>query len=175
MPQRIMIETSKNGPVVLQSFLNPQYSRPQTSEAQGAVDGNGTVGALLDQTREALRPMSGSTEGPGEDGDSSTVHGDEAGEETGESDITANGQLVTNGDKGKEISDAELPAQQAVAQEDVQLAPLLIATVVAPSHDHEARRAARRLEALGVEFQRRWVKEQAAAKEAEQDDGTADG
>jgi hypothetical protein len=71
LPQRITIEMSKNGPVVLHSFLNPQAERRQSeAEKQGDGGKNGSSipasvgripGHVLDQTREALQPLSGGT------------------------------------------------------------------------------------------------------------------
>jgi hypothetical protein len=231
LPQRIMIETSKTGPIVLHSFLNPQVERRQL-EVAGQGDGNtsGGAGAVLDQTREQLRPLSGSTvdnedvnlsvsrskyprDGP--DPDDGTTSPDS-------SVALANGQLLVNGvpmplDKGKQVQEgdasthsqtvADLPpattspstaastavgyenaeaGEEVAAGEDTekgaeedegQSPPLLIATVVAPVHDSEARRASVRLERLGREFQRKFKEQQAAEKEVvgEREDDTADG
>ncbi len=171
--------------MILHSYLNPQSSRQQGTESGnngGNSNGNEntTAGDVLDQTREVLRPLSRSTEG--EDSAVEAAIGEEVHGDTGadgreaNASTMVNGKLLTNGsDKSKESQKVEALKQDATTEEDVQLAPLLIATVVAPSHDHEARRAAGRLERLGVEFQRRWVREQDVAREAPEDESEADG
>jgi hypothetical protein len=126
--------------------------------------------AIVDQTREQLRPLSGSTVEEGASGDSDGAAGENlrpqgtAGAEGEDSEVTlaVNGQSIADSlDRG-----AALPDDTAKAEDEGKIAPLLIATVVAPSHDKEASRAMARLEKLGVEFQKRWVEQQAAEREA---------
>lgn len=137
--------------------------------------------AVLDQTREALRPLSSST--VEEDVGDKAPAGEgaaEAGEgpESSETAVSVNGEPLMNGlGKGKGLQQETNEANQSAADEG-KLAPLLIAMVVAPSHDHEARRAMSKLEKLGVEFQRKWVEQQAArveVEEGEEEESNADG
>lgn len=212
-----MVETSKNGPVVLHSFLNPHSSRKQ-SEAEKQGDGGkngsgapgsvgGIAGHVLDQTREALRPLSGSTmENEQFDAHNArSTNKDKAAHEDDDAvspgdfgpETLANGQLAVNGmdmSKGKDVQvyDGDMlaehrpPPSTSVAaavedgeeDEEGQLAPLLIATVVAPVNDSEARRAVVGLERLGREFQRRFREQRSAENQKErdiEDDGTVDG
>jgi hypothetical protein len=171
LPQRIIIDTTKRGPVILHSFLNPEIPQPKTKAEGAATSVAADAKAIVDQTREQLRPLSGSTveeEARGLDEGvvgESVVHDGIAGGEGEGSDVTlaANGQSRTDSlDRGVGVRD-----DMAQADEDEgKLAPLLIATVVAPSHDKEANRAMGRLEKLGVEFQKRWVEQQVAQREA---------
>jgi len=135
-----MIETRSSGPVILHSYINPQSS--QRSQAQH-IRNQETGRGILDQAREDLRPLSGTT-------DSSA---------TGR---RRDGEGLVN---GVESGSDELGVQEgedAVEEDGIQLPPLLIASVVAAhSIDAlEARRAAARLERMGREFQREWVREQ---------------
>jgi hypothetical protein len=171
LPQRIIIDTTKRGPVILHSFLNPEIPQPKTKAEGAAANVAADAKAIVDQTREQLRPLSGSTveeEARGLDEGvvgESVVHVGIAGGEGEGSDVTlaANGQSRTDSlDRGVGVRDDIAQADE----DEEKLAPLLIATVVAPSHDKEASRAMGRLEKLGVEFQKRWVEQQAAEKEA---------
>jgi hypothetical protein len=154
--------------VILHSFLNPELPQQTKAKADVAV---ADAKAIVDQTREALRPLSGSTVEESASGGSEGAAGEivlpdgTAGAEGEGSEVTlaVNGQSITDSlDKR-----AGLPDDKAQADEDEgKIAPLLIATVVAPSHDKEASRAMGRLEKLGVEFQKRWVEQQAAEREA---------
>lgn len=209
------METSKNGPVVLHSFLNPQVERRESEAGkQGESSRNGSgasvsvggiAGDVLDQTREALRPLSWSTveneevgtHNAGSASKDKPVHDDDDEVSPGGSGPKrlANGQPVVNGmdvDKGKDIQVyedgmlAEHPPPSAIVaaaveygeEEEGQSAPLLIATVVAPVNDSEARRAMVRLERLGREFQRKFREQQIAEMQVVREieaDGTADG
>lgn len=127
LPQRILIESRGSGPVVLHSFLNPVHQlRPL--QALSADNGRG----IVEQAREELRPLSGSSAGgEGLDG----------------------GELV-NGVDGKDGLEED-------DEGAVQQPPLLIASVVVPNAGGagEARRVAAGLERVGREFQREWVRE----------------
>ena len=127
--------------------------------------------AIVDQTREQLRPLSGSTVEEGTSGGSEGTAGEAAGHdgtagakgEGSEVTLAVNGQSITDSlDRGAGLQDDKAQADD----DEGKIAPLLIATVVAPSHDKEASRAMARLEKLGVEFQKRWVEQQAAEREA---------
>lgn len=174
-PQRIMIDTTKYGPVILHAFLNVEQPQPRAAGAQSpaSAEGLATAAAVLDQTREALRPLSSSTADEDEEGvnDPANKNADRdarAGEEAAgglQGTLPANGQPITNStDKGKGLEEQTREAEPLTADEG-KLAPLLIATVVAPSHDQEARRAMGKLEKLGLEFQRRWVMEHGALRD----------
>jgi len=153
--------------VVLHSFLNPESPQQAKPKAEGAA---ADAKAIVDQTREQLRPLSGSTVEEGASGDCEGATGENlrpegtAGADAEDSEVTlaVNGQSITDSlDRG-----AGLPDDTAKAEDEEKIAPLLIATVVAPSHDKEASRAMARLEKLGVEFQKKWVEQQAAEREA---------
>lgn len=124
----------------------------------------------MEQTREAMRPLSGSTieeaQGSSENaaGEGMGRGGTARGEGEGsEATLAVNGQSITDSlDRVPGLQDDKAQADE----DEGKLAPILIATVVAPSHDKEASRAMGRLEKLGVEFQRRWVEQQAAEREA---------
>jgi hypothetical protein len=153
--------------VILHSFLNPELPQAK-AKTEGVVT---DAKAIVDQTREQLRPLSGSTVEEGTSGGNEGALGEGAGHdgnargegEGSEVTLAVNGQSITNSlGRG-----AGLRADKDQADEDEgKIAPLLIATVVAPSRDKEASRAMGRLEKLGVEFQKRWVEQQAAEREA---------
>jgi hypothetical protein len=179
-----MIDTTKNGPVILHAFLNPEQPRPKEktgTQSPESADGTRATAAVLDQTREALRPLSSSTV-EAEAGDKAPAgEGASRDAEAGDgSDITVsvNGEPLPNGLDGGRASQGETMEAKQAAAEEGKLAPLLIATVVSPSHDQEARRAMGRLEKVGVEFQRKWVEQQAAKaddEEGEDEENNADG
>lgn len=159
LPQRILIETGASGPVLLHSYLNPQTTpRPQSRQARSAL---GSARDIVGQAREDLRPLSGTT-----DNTSIVVQRDEAGE------------LVNGAAHGADYeggSEAEEEAEEAEEDNAALLPPLLIATVVAGSAGDtmEARRAAARLERMGREFQKEFMREEAQPREvtAEGEDG----
>lgn len=131
LPQRIMIETQSSGPIILHSYLNP----PSVQRAPTVyVDHHEDVRGIVEQAREDLRPLSGTTdtEGMGEHGD--------------------NSEVLVNGDPGG-AEDAE--------ESSVQPLPMLITSVVAPTAADAvyARRAAARLEQTGRIVQREWIRE----------------
>ena len=76
-----------------------------------------------------------------------------------------NGAVVNGGDYGKDV----VAAQDEEEEEGTsrQIPPMLVATIVAASVAEvgEAKRLAARLERMGKEFQREWVKEQEAQAE----------
>ena len=118
----------------------------------------------MSQAREDLRPLSGTTE------DASTA---------AEGDDGEGGRELVNGTAhdGGEYESGELDAggeTQAAGEEEgeedaaVLLPPLLVATVVAASAGDtmEARRAAAKLEKMGRDFQKEFVREEADPHEA---------
>jgi hypothetical protein len=144
LPQRLLIETSSPGPVILHSYLNPQPS--QRAPARAPESGR----EILEQAREDLRPLSGTTE-------SSSVRLE------GES---VNGLLLNGVDYGKDgVEEVREGEEDGNAR---QVPPMLVATVVAASSAEagEARKVAARLERMGREFQREWVREQEQSEPA---------
>ncbi len=134
LPQRIMIEMQSSGPIILHSYLNPAPSqRGQTSY----LGNHEAVRNIVEQAREDLRPLSGTTDTQsiGEDGE--------------------NGEALVNG-----ASEAERTEDDE--ENTVPPQPILIASVVAPTAADAvgAKRAAARLEKTGRAFQRAWVREQ---------------
>lgn len=97
-----------------------------------------------------MRPLSGTTE-------SSSVNG-----QRDDGGVLVDG-LVNGVDNGKDANVAGDDGEEEEEKEiTIQPPPLLIATVVAPSADEasNARKAAARLERMGRDFQRAWVREQ---------------
>lgn len=159
-----MLET-RNGPLVLHSFLNPH--QPQARARSHNPDSHI---ALLEETRGALRPLSAST-----DADTEVGEGYDDGSDKSVVEITGRDErtLITGLHIGKDTETGDADDNE---EEAVSLAPLLIGTIVAPARENmrEARKAAADLERIGVRFQRQWVKEQQAGRhtvEGEQDDG----
>lgn len=145
LPQRILVETSSPGPVILHSYVNPQPS--QRARARAPTNGRG----IIEQAREDLRPLSGTTE-------NSSV-----------ADITraegTDGLLVNGVDYGKDVE-----AEGSGEEEDGnsrEVPPMLVGTVVAATAAEagEARRVAARLERMGREFQREWARDQKVQSE----------
>jgi hypothetical protein len=152
LPKRILIETGSSGPVILHSYLNPESSpRPQSRHARTPL---GSGREIVVQAREDLRPLSGTT-----DDTSVAAQGDEGG------DLVNGNAHDSDYESGLDAGE-ETPA----AEEDrtALLPPLLIATVVAAGAGDtmEARRAAAKLERMGREFQREFVREEAEPREA---------
>jgi hypothetical protein len=141
MPQRILVETSSPGPIILHSYLNPQPS--QRVQARTPINGRG----IVEQAREDLRWLSGTT-------DSGSVAENTIGGEG------INGLLVNGVDYGKDVSEPE--GEEEEDGNGRQFPPMLVGTVVAATAADagEARRVAARLERMGREFQREWAREQ---------------
>jgi hypothetical protein len=147
-----MIETGSSGPVILHSYLNPQQSlRPQSRHTRVALAAGRDI---VELAREDLRPLSGTTE------NTSIV------DQRDESGVLVNG-TANGGDYG---TDLEAGDEAQITDEDsaVQLPPLLVATVVASGAGEtlEARRAAARLERMGREFQKEFVREETEPRAA---------
>ncbi|KAG0646241.1 hypothetical protein D0Z07_8298 [Hyphodiscus hymeniophilus] len=144
IPQRILIETVSPGPLILHSYLNSQSS----TRARAPTNGR----EIVEQAREELRPLSGTTKGSSA-----------AGEIEGES---VNGVVVNGVEHSKDVEvEGEGREEDGSAR---QAPPMLVATVVAASAAEagEARRLAVRLERVGREFQREWVREQEGQSES---------
>jgi Family of unknown function (DUF5308) len=194
LPQRIIIETSRDGPLVLHSCLTPPSSKLQGAgaELEGAEAGTmaGIAGDVVGITREALRLVSGPNEDSERLGQGHAERGvglrlninaegagasiDEGQHIRGEvAGVNGQGLLPDWPDKGKEPVEG---IRLGVKADEVQLAPLLIATVVAPSHElaGEARRTVVRLERIGVEFQKTWVREKEVERSGVKDNEEAD-
>lgn len=105
LPQRIMIETQSLGPIILHSYLIPP-STQRTPTLQDHED----VRGIVEQTREDLRPLSGTT---------NTESTDERAESN---------EALVNGIP--EVGGAE---NAEAGESTVQPPPLLIASVVAPT------------------------------------------
>ncbi|KAL3422493.1 hypothetical protein PVAG01_06649 [Phlyctema vagabunda] len=135
LPQRIMISTgppSSSGPVILHSYLNPAVTPRQRAAAARGI---------VQSARDELRPLT-----------ATTVDSDP--DEPEEEGTLVNG-VGGREDDAKDIDDDD-------GEEDPSVAPLLIASVVAPKTEDttDARRAAAKLEKMGKEFQRVWTMEQ---------------
>ncbi len=89
VPQRIMIETNSSGPVILHSYLNPSSQRPR-SQSRNAP-GHTNVGGIVEQAREDLRPLSGTTD---EEGSGALVNG------VNRDEVREDAQVVENGEDG---------------------------------------------------------------------------
>lgn len=144
LPQRILIETSSSGPVILHSYLSPRSS--QRTQARTPKNGR----EIVEQAREDLRPLSGTT-------DSNSVRPEEEG---------INGLLVNGVNYGRDGEEVE--GEEEEGGNAKQIPPMLVVTVVAASSAEagEARRVAARLEKMGREFQREWVREQEQSEPA---------
>jgi len=153
-----MIDTYSRGPVVLHSFLDPQAHL----HAQEA----GLLGALHDVggDEEPTTPLLAAAEAVGPE------HEHHAGETTQEQ--------LTNGMQAMQLSEPSV-GTGATASDSAPVAPMLVATVVVESYSRvgEARRTVRRLEAVGREFQERWVREREDEERTERDEeeGEEDG
>jgi hypothetical protein len=126
-----MIEMQTSGPVILHSYLNPsQRPRPQSRNSPD----NTNIGGVVEQAREDLRPLSGTTN---EEGSSTLVN-------------------------GVPREEATEDAENEETEGSLQLPLMFIASVVAPSAAEaaEARKAAAKLERTGKEIQKEWVREQ---------------
>ncbi|KAF4617108.1 hypothetical protein G7Y89_g15042 [Cudoniella acicularis] len=148
VPQRIMLETQSPGPVVLHSYLN--------SQRQGRTSSSSGSRGIIEQAREDLRPLSGTTET------------ENSSSERRESQLSG-GETVVNGVLDAINPDEENPTGDCGDGSRTQISPLLIATVVAPSAADagEARRQAASLERVGRDFQRLWTHEQSRVGQLE--------
>ncbi|TAQ88052.1 hypothetical protein B7494_g3600 [Chlorociboria aeruginascens] len=150
LPQRIMIETTSSGPMILHSFLNPQSSPRQ--EVRELVNGVGERG-IIEQTRDELRPLSRDTM-------DSEVDGGE----------NFNTEILANGVTSSEENEREEGGEEEEGTGGFP--PLLVSTVVAPRAEisGDARRAATRLERMGRDFQRELVRERQERREEGEED-----
>ncbi|TVY31214.1 hypothetical protein LHYA1_G000023 [Lachnellula hyalina] len=131
VPQRIMIESTSPGPLILHSYLNPPSPQPRYLHSTA-------INSILETAREGLRPLSRNTTTPTEDPETPA-------------------ELQTNGTNTSSTPEEEDNGSEATNAANAP--PLLIGTVVARTADSagDARRAAARLERVGRQFQREWV------------------
>ena len=147
-----MIETSK-GPLVLHSFLNTKSNSDHELGETGVSDGDiASISQGVDEVRLLERtPEQSYLEDRGR---------------TNVSEGPTNGVRDNRYDRSDE-GEVEREASKT------KHAPLLIATVVAPTVEElgDARRAAGGLEKMGREFQREWAKEEVEGKGMERGNG----
>jgi len=157
LPQRLIIETANDGPMLLQSYLDPSLVTPRN--LINNVDNNN-----LDDLLDVGRPSTGSSE-------ETTING--LGNVGGPSDSLTNGFDDEHG--------ATTEAQSGEDTTAIQPPPMLFATVVVPrrSELNDGRTVAMRVERMGRQFQREWLREQVAEREqasrARSTDGVDDG
>lgn len=138
-----MIETQDSGPLILHSYLNPRTMERQVLRGSNS---HTYVRRAVEEARENMRPVSAT-------GESSAAGGIE------DRDMMVNGIRGLSVDNREGVEDDDGTMQ---GENEAQQPPLLIATVVASRADEvrEARQAAARLERMGRELQREWVREQ---------------
>lgn len=155
VPQRLMIETANDGPVLLQSYMNPSSVIPRNLVG-GVDDTNGYVNDLLDVGRPS----------------------------TGVSEQTTITELPNTGEPSRPLtngfdSDHGLIIEEHSDDEStaIQPPPMLFATVVVPRRSDlsEGRTVAMRMERVGRQFQREWVREQVAEREQASRERSAEG
>ncbi|KAI9742290.1 MAG: hypothetical protein M1818_004190 [Claussenomyces sp. TS43310] len=165
LPQRVMIETARGGPVLLHSYLSPQSPQRSaaTSAHRGARDAAGesvTVDDVAAETREGLTALrEEDVQGEGGGDDNATPHGRGLVNGADKGKRRQQQQQQQDADDGDAWDEQDEDEDEDEDEDDAAQAPLLIATVVAPSpaQAREARRVVGRLERVGVEFQREWM------------------
>ena len=174
-PQRIMVEHGANGPVVLQSFLNPHPpttattdTNPQTplrSRNNTPRQHQGALALAVENRAPAATYTTTTPTTPIATATSTTeahLRGG-AGADEDEDEEPLEEQLRTysiNPSANPSVldDDEEEEEEEEGDKEDPNAPPLLLGIVIAPSPDEtgEARRAAARLERVGREIQGRW-------------------
>lgn len=152
-PQRIMAETVNDGPVLLQSYINPSSVIPR-SITNGVVHStNGFLNHLLD----VGRPSTGLSE-----------------QSTSTEIANPVGPPVTNGFDTDGYTTDERSNDESTA---IQPPPMLFSTVVVPRRTDlgEGRTVAMRMERIGRHFQREWFREQVAEREQASRERSMDG
>lgn len=144
LPQRLIIETTSDGPVLLQSYLHPSFITPRN------LLNNVDSGNELDELLDVGRPSTGTSE-------QTTING--------VSNAGGPSPPLTNGFGDDHGATAE--SQSGDETIGIQLPPMLFATVVIPrpSDLTEGRTVAMRMERMGRQFQREWLREQVAERE----------
>lgn len=152
--QRLMIETGNDGPVLLQSYLDPSSVVPR-SLINHISNTDGDTTDLLD----VGRPSTGISE-------QTTIN--ELAHAEGSPLPLMNG-FDNNGPHAEEDSIDDSAA--------IQPPPTLFATIVVSRRADlgEGRSVAMRMERLGRQFQREWVREQVAEREQAQRETQTDG
>jgi len=152
-PQRIMLETVNDGPVILQSYLNPSSVLPR-SITNGVHSTNGFLNHLLD----VGRPNTGVSE-----------------QTTSTEIANPMGPPLTNGfDTDYGYTTDERSNDESTA---IQPPPMLFSTVVVPRRTDlsEGRTVAMRMERIGRQFQREWFRGQIAEREQTSRERSTDG
>jgi len=145
-----MIETSNDGPVLLQSYLNPSSITSRNLDG-GVENTNGYLHDLLD----VGRPSTGVSEPSTETNTGGPSH------------------PLTNGFD----TDHGLEEHSGDEYTVIQPPPTLFGTVVVPSRSdlNEGRTVAMRMERVGRQFQREWLREQVLEREQAPRERSADG
>ncbi|KFY96350.1 hypothetical protein V500_02489 [Pseudogymnoascus sp. VKM F-4518 (FW-2643)] len=148
-PVHILVETKDGGPVAMHAFLDPEARRGDALKNTGLLDVH-SVG----EEEPRLRSSRGSPEAAGEERREGVEHGEGHSQSQGHAELT-------NGVEAMHIGAPTVEEGGEEEEEGPPLAPMLVATVVAESHNRmsEARRAVRRLEGMGRGFQEQWVRE----------------
>ncbi|KFZ10101.1 hypothetical protein V502_08318 [Pseudogymnoascus sp. VKM F-4520 (FW-2644)] len=148
-PVHILVETKDGGPVAMHAFLDPEARRGDALKNTGLLDVH-SVG----EEEPRLRSSRGSPEAAGEERKEGVEHGEGHSQSQGHAELT-------NGVAAMHIGAPTVEEGGEEEEEGPPLAPMLVATVVAESHNRmsEARRAVRRLEGMGRGFQEQWVRE----------------
>ncbi|KAI1389742.1 uncharacterized protein F4822DRAFT_428083 [Hypoxylon trugodes] len=147
-PQRVMVEHSGSGPVLLQSFMRAGPSSTTTNTATATANPSSSS-----STAAAVAP----------NGQPTNLEDNDDDEPISPLEVSAVErrlqQLQLQGSSS--IIDEPTIAEE---EEDVNAPPMLIGIVVAPNADEarDARRAAARLERVGREIQTRWAEAQIA-------------
>jgi len=141
--QRLMIETTNNGPVLLQSYMNPSSVIPRGLISDVEIT-DGHMNDLLD----VGRPSTGISE------------------QTTSSEL-ANSEQLLHLTNGFDTNHGPLMDENSGDESSaIQPPPTLFATVVVPRRSElgGGRTVAMRMERLGRQFQREWVREQVAGQ-----------
>lgn len=155
LPQRVIIETANDGPILLQSYLDPTSVTPRN-----LINRVDSTDEYLNDLLDVGRPSTGVS-------DQTTINGLE--------NVGRTSHPLTNG-----FGDDHGANSEAHSGEDstaIQPPPMLFSTVVVPRRSDldEGRTVAMRIERMGRQFQREWLREQVTEREQASRDRSADG